>query len=107
MGRGASMKNSHAKQGVSQLCFKRNWLSTQLECRELLSDESRVVIADIEDLDLRIAATACDTVQDLCLKLERLATLLHPSEDAIEEDCLEHIMLAALIRDARAFNDLP
>lgn len=61
------------------------------------------MLNDIEALDLKVAVTPCVTVGDLGLKLELLADLFWPSSEPMPEDCLEHIMLAALIRDARAF----
>lgn len=61
-----------------------------------------MLVDNMELLDLKIAAARCDTTEDLGLKLERLANLLWPSNTPMPEDCLEHVMLASLIRDARA-----
>lgn len=70
-------------------------------------EEEATLLGSLEDLDLRIAATPCDTVQDLCLKLERLADLIYPSDQPIPENCLEHLMLAAVINDARVLAHVP
>ena len=95
------MAKSDSRPGIEQLEFQRKWLEKKLECGRLTGDEETFTIDVLEDLDLQIAATPCSTVQDLRAKLERLADLLWPSDLPIPEDCLEHVMLAAALRDAR------
>lgn len=96
------MDKSDARPGIAQLMFQRKWLEAQLGSGSLGATEEATLVSDLEKLDLKIAATRCDTVEDLGLKLERLADLLWPFSEPMPEDCIEHVMLASVIRDAAA-----
>lgn len=96
------MNKLDTRPGIAELVFQRKWLEVQLGSGSLGATEEATFVSDLETLDLKIAATRCETVEDLGLKLERLADLLWPSDKPIPEDCLEHVMLASVIRDAAA-----
>lgn len=96
------MNKSDTRPGIAQLVFQRKWLEVQLGSGSLGATEEATLVIDLKTLDLKIAATRCDTIEDLCLKLNRLAGLLWPSSEPMPEDCPEHVMLASVIRDAAA-----
>jgi hypothetical protein len=102
MSRGVGMAKSDSRPGINQLSFQRKWLMARLEHGELSPEDAATCLEDIEDLDLKSAATPCANVQDLCLKLEHLKDLFYPARDATPEDCLEHVMLVSVLKDARA-----
>ena len=87
--------------GITQLSFQRTWLLAKLDHGGLSKEEDVDLMDGLEELDFKIAATPCISMQDLCLKIERLADLLYPADTQIPEDCLEHILLWAVLRDAR------
>lgn len=96
------MIKSVARSGISQLLFQRKWLEAKLVNGEPAEEEEVLLVRDLETLDLKISATRCETVEDLGLKLELLADLLWPTDEPMPEDCLEHVMLASMIRDVAA-----
>jgi hypothetical protein len=102
MSGGVVMAKSDTRPGIDQLSFQHKWLLAKLEHGELSPEEAAKCMEDIEDLDLKIAATPCANLQDLCVKLELLKDLLCPARGAVPEDCLEHVMLASVLKGARA-----
>jgi hypothetical protein len=95
------MTRSRPKLSITQLAFQRKWMLARIDCASLTADEEAALLDDLEDMDLRIAATPCDTVQSLYLKIERLAELIYPSDQPVPEDCLEHVMLVAVVNGAK------
>ncbi|MEX0645679.1 MAG: hypothetical protein WD076_10230 [Parvularculaceae bacterium] len=81
------------------LDFERRRLEAGLAQGELQAAERAAFIGRLEDLDLAIAATPARNCEDLRIKISRLAALIHPLAEPIAEDCLEHVMLAAILRD--------
>ncbi len=59
---------------------------------------------DLEVLDLQMAALSSEDMADLAVKIDRLAELLWPSAELMPEDCLEHVLLASVLRDVRALS---
>lgn len=96
------MNKSDTRPGIAQLAFQRKWIEAQLGSGSLTATQEVTLMSDLETLDLKIAATRCETAEDLGPKLERLADLLWPSDEPMPEDCLEHVMLASVMRDVAA-----
>lgn len=96
------MVGSGKEMDIERLVFQKKWLATKLQVMQPDTIESAALLNEIENLDFKIAATPCDTIRGLALKLEEFADLMYPSEQTLQEDCLEHIYLAAMLRDARA-----
>lgn len=96
------MNKSDARPGIAQLVFQRKWLEVQLGRGSPTATQETTLESDLETLDLKIAATHCDSIEDLYFKIERLVGLLWPTDDPMPEDCLEHIMLASGMRDVAA-----
>lgn len=91
-------------QTLDQILFQRKYLLAQLE-QGGFPDESlerETLIDQLNELDLRIAATPSTNIQDLAFKITRLAELIHPLKTPIPTDTLENIMLAAIVRGANA-----
>lgn len=94
------MTRSKPKPSITQLAFQRKWMLARLDCGSLSEGEEAALLDSLEIVDLHIAATPCENVRDLTLKLERLKDVLWPSSEAMPEDCLEHVFLTAVLRDA-------
>lgn len=90
------------KRSLTMLDFERRRLEAVLAQTALQADEADALVRKLENLDLSIAATPARDLEDMRIKIARLAALLHPSGEPLAEDCLEHVMLAAVMRDAEA-----
>ncbi len=95
------MKKRPNEQSLEQLVFEMKWLVSKLENGRLDPQEETATLDAIETLELKIAATPCEDLMDVVRKLERLGEILNPSSEPLPEDCLEHIMLASVLRDVR------
>ena len=89
------------QRSITQLDFERRWQEARLIQGELLELEAQSVMICLEELELMIAATPAESVEDLAIKMERLAAALLPNFEASPQDSLEDILLTAVLDDCR------
>lgn len=89
------------KKSLDQLDFERRRVEALLAQGELDDAAHDRLVEELGDLDLAIAASPARNVDELRIKIGRLVALIHPMKGPIIEDCLEHILLAAILRDAQ------
>jgi hypothetical protein len=99
-----AMTGSKPRPSITQLSFQRKWKLAQLEHGRLSRERETMLPEDIEALDLHMAALSSEDMADLAVKIDRLAELLWPSVEPMPEDCLEHVLLASVLRDIRALS---
>ncbi|MGE0410017.1 MAG: hypothetical protein AB7P23_12250 [Amphiplicatus sp.] len=90
------------RKSLDQLDFERRRVEALLAQGDLDDAAHDRLVEALGDIDLAIAASPAGNVDDLRIKIERLVALIHPMKGPIVEDCLEHVLLAAILRDARA-----
>lgn len=90
---------------IGQIDFERRWLTAKVAHGGLGDSEQNDLVRRIEDLELAIAATPVNDIDDLAIKVERLAAAFHPSLDPIPEDSIEAVLLKAVMTGCRRLSD--
>ena len=88
------------QRSIAQLAFARRALVARLDVGGHAEDVADELLQEIEGLDLKIAQSPAATLQDLAVKIDRLADLLEPGVST-EGESLEAVFLHAIRRDAR------
>ncbi len=88
---------------LSQLQFERQWLATKLSARSVVLTELEKIeiMSKLESLDLLLAATPAQTLQDLLIKLEEFARACYPSDGMPDEETPDGVLFSAILADAR------
>ncbi len=90
---------------ITQLDFERRWLLARIDHEGLGEAAAQDLMRRIEDLDLATAASSSESLAELTLKAERFAAAYWPSGDPAPQDCIEHILLNAILRDLRELSE--
>ena len=90
------------KKSMADLDVERRRLEAFIEESNLSDEESDRLGCRLDNIDRAIAAMPARNNAELLIKVKRLAALICPSRRPIVEDCLEHVLLAAVLRDAQA-----
>lgn len=86
---------------IQQLDFDRRWLMAKVSHGSANETEQDGLSRQIEDLDLAIAATPVTDMDELTIKVTRLAAALYPSPGPIPEDGIEGVLLRAVLEGCR------
>ncbi len=88
---------SPTRRSIEQLDFERRWLMAKVMHGDVGEAEQNDLTCRIENLELAIAATPVADINDLTIKVKRLAAALYPSLEPIPEDGFEVILLKAVL----------
>jgi len=93
------------RRSIQQLDFERRWLTAKMIHGGAREAEQDDLSRQIEDLELAIAATPVTGMDELTIKVIRLAAALYPSSEPITEDGIESVLLRAVLEGCRHLAD--